>query len=249
MGSDNGSKYRSLFRDFRKHGVITQFLVTPFGASFKAFLVCSAVTGMWFFFFWGPYKSNFADLFPVSQWLWLPLLLIITGLAPTLFHHQFIATHKREKYFNRFCSLAATLKDGQALAMAYVHLQRSVPKTLGPTEPSMETLLAQVQNQKTKRKLSQLWKDNLSNEINTTPYGLKVFAYLCVWIFSLSVPFVYWSFYQGYGLLGLLFVSWPILAIIYGPLKKINHFDDPQTHWYVQTDYLARVDSFFVNPQ
>lgn len=193
---------------------------------------------MWFFLFWGPYSASFADLFPVSQWLWLPLLLIITGLAPTLFHHQFITRQKREKCFIDFCILARKTSNGRELAEQYV-LNHRTPSPVETDTKDIALLLVGYP------KLLRIWNLSVTVEEQARPYGLTVFAYICVWIFCLSVPFVYWSFYEGYGLLGLLFVSWPILAIIYGPLNKANQFDDPDHNHFVISNYMKRMESFF----
>jgi len=245
VGSRNGTRVATLTQDSHKRRVLTQFLLTPFGASFKPVLVCAAVTGMWFFLFWGPYKADFADLFPVSQWLWLPLLLIITGLAPTLFHHQFITRQKREKCFIQFCILARQKlgqEVGREISVQYVLNHRS-PNKLETGKKSIDALLY---NQPA---LSRIWYLSLSVEQQARPYGLTIFAYACVWIFCLSVPFVYWSFYQEYGLLGLPCVSWPILAIIYGPLNNTNQFDDPGHTRFVISDYNERVNAYFAQPE
>lgn len=233
----------SLALDSSEKGLFSQYLLSPFRASWKPFLICAVVTGMWFFFFWGPYKEDFADLFPVSQWLWLPLLLIISGIAPMLFHHQFITRHKREKLFIEFCILAKRIKNYD-IAIAYVTNQRT-PSTITDSQPQLVDLLQKIPNPDVQSELSRLWELSVANEDQAIPYGLATFAYICVWLFCLSVPFVYWSFYQEIGLLGLAFVTWPVLAVIYGPLKKTNQFDSPYTNWYVVSDYEERVNAYF----
>lgn len=239
------SKETTLSHDGSERGYATQFLLTPFGAAWKAFLICAAVTGMWFFLFWGPYSESFADLWPVSQWLWLPLLLILSGIAPMLFHHQFITRHKREKLFIEFCILAKRIGSPE-IALAYVTSQRT-PSVITESEPKFQDLLNKVQPLEARYELQRIWARSVSNEDQAIPYGMAALAYICVWLFCLSVPFVYWSFYTEYGLLGLLFVTFPILAVIYGPLKKTNQFDSPATSWYVISDYEARVNAFFSN--
>lgn len=236
----------SLSFDGTKRGVVSQFLLTPFGASWKQFIIAAAVTGMWFFLFWGPYASSFADLFPVSQWLWLPLLLILSGLAPMLFHHQFILTNKREKLFLQFAVTAKSINRSD-IAIAYVYDQRT--RDVTSDAPQLPELLNKLPESNAKYKLLRTWNLSLANEAQTHPYGMTTFAYICVWLFVLSVPFVYWSFYEGYGLLGLGFVTWPILAAIYGPLRKTNQFDNPDIDWFVLSNYEKRVRAYFSTAQ
>jgi hypothetical protein len=230
-----------------KEWSFAHFVLTPFGAAWKPFLICAAVTGMWFFFFWGPYKEDFADLWPVSQWLWLPLLLILSGIAPMLFHHQFITRHKREKLFISFCTLARRFGYPD-IAIAYVTNQRT-PSKITEDEVKITDLLDRIPNVDVRFELTRLWSLSVANEEQAIPFGMAVFAYVCVWLFCLSVPFVYWSFYEELGLLGLAFVTWPVLALIYGPLKKTNQFDSPDVSWYVITDYEARARAFFSTNQ
>jgi hypothetical protein len=230
------------YRDYRNDNAIIKFILTGFGVSFVPLLICAAVTAMWFFFFWGPYASKFTNLFPVSQWLWLPLLLIITGIAPTLFHHRFITDHKREKYFIRFCNVASTLRGGSALAMQYVVSHRSsVDHEKDVLD--MENAFKNITNNEKRVELREIWLQSISVEANAVPYSLALFSYICVWTFCLTVPFVYWSFYTKLGALGVLFVTWPILAVVYGPLDKKNQFEDPAVHWYVHTDYMKRAQA------
>jgi hypothetical protein len=234
------------YRDYRSDDPLVKFILTGFGVSFVPLLICAAITAMWFFFFWGPYASKFTNLFPVSQWLWLPLLLIITGIAPTLFHHRFITDHKREKYFIRFCTLASTLNGGSLLAVLYVQTHRSSIDHAKDVK-DMETAFANIPNNTTRAQLREIWLQSISVEANAVPYSLALFSYICVWAFCLTVPFVYWSFYTKLGALGVLFVTWPILAVVYGPLDKRNQFEDPGTHWYIHTDYMKRAQALVPN--
>lgn len=228
----------TLAYDANERGIFAQMLLTPFGASLKPALICLAVTGMWFFLFWGPYKSNFADLFPVSQWLWLPLLLIITGIAPTLFHHQFITRQKREKCFIEFCIATAGYGNAKQICEQYV-LNHRTKTQLDDGRQDITILIGRHSE------LYRLWNLSVAVEKQARPFGLTAFSYICVWVFCLSVPFVYWSFYEGYGLLGWAFVTWPILAVIYGPLNNTNQFDDPAHNFMVISDYMKRVDAYF----
>jgi hypothetical protein len=112
----------------------------------------------------------------------------------------------------------------------------------------METAIKNVANAKTRLALREIWLQSVSVEANAIPYALALFAYICVWAFCLTVPFVYWSFYTKLGALGVLFVTWPILAVIYGPLDKKNQFEDPAVHWYVHTDYMKRAQALTSDP-
>ena len=233
---------------------------SPFAVSFGYMLICALVTGLWFFFFAGPYKSSFADLFPVSQWMWFPLLLIITGLAPMMYHNEFITMKEREKYFNQFCIKAKNYPRNQAavLIYSYVYSMRGskTPLTdalrksgqvsyLPPSKLEyLSNYIEELPPGDSRDLLLAAWLDAVSNEDQSRPLAIISLAYIAAWVFCLSVPWVYWSFYEFYGFLGILFVTWPILAAVYGPTHKVNQFDSINKSYFIFVDYEERGEEF-----
>jgi hypothetical protein len=110
----------------------------------------------------------------------------------------------------------------------------------------MPFLITRVSNvdQKAATSMLGIWLQSVRLEEQTRPITLYSIAYVSVWLFVLSIPFVLWSNYSWYGFFGILMVAWPILAYIYGPapLTVTNQFESCERSAFIRTDYekLAR---------
>jgi hypothetical protein len=109
--------------------------------------------------------------------------------------------------------------------------------------PFLISRLAEVDNSAT-TELLEIWYRSVRLEEQTRPITLYSIAYVCVWLFIISIPFVLWSNYSWYGFFGILLVAWPVLAYIYGPapLTVTNQFESCERSAFIRTDYekLAR---------
>jgi hypothetical protein len=148
------------------------------------------------------------------------------------------------------------------LPLLYVLYHRKDPSPLASTADIPDTLRLNTQSQSLANQMPflisrmseldsamttsmlQIWLQSVRLEEQTRPITIYSIAYVSVWLFVISIPFVLWSNYSWYGFFGILLVAWPVLAYIYGPAPLIvtNQFESCERSSFIRTDYekLAR---------
>lgn len=243
-----------------------------FVAALIPVLIYLVVNGVLFWLFFQPFATAFPSLFPISQYFWFPLILIIVNVGVLVLKKDYDDDNRRQRLFSKFCGQllgVATLPSNSqqravlsSLPLLYVLFHRDDPAPLASAEDLPENLRVTTQNQRLANQmpylisrlsemdneatgyLLSLWLQSARLEEQTRPITLYSIAYVSVWLFVLSIPFVLWSNYSWYGFFGILLVAWPVLAYIYGPapLTVTNQFESCERSAFIRTDYekLAR---------
>jgi hypothetical protein len=242
-----------------------------FVASLIPLLIYVVINGVLFWLFFQPFATAFPSLFPISQYLWFPLILLILNVGLLILKKDYSDDYRRQTLFTEFCTKTTGLamlqtRDKQqllsSLPLLYVLFHRKDANSLAATESLTEALRFAVNAQSPENRMPFLisrfsmvdnklatdmigiWLQSSRLEEQTRPITLFSIAYVSVWLFVLSIPFVLWSNYSWYGFFGVLMVAWPVLAYIYGPapLTVTNQFESCERSAFIRTDYekLAR---------
>lgn len=219
--------------------------------------ICAAlVTTTWFLLFWF-FRTTFDALFPVSQFYWqlLGLLLVQVGLFDL--HRYLTQERRRAELFSEFSSACLSLATSSAvdaekatmlaqLPLMYVYYHRdksNAAAALGQTElftvePASQLNVA-IARAGGDAVLHRAWNASVLLEKQRQPVLSVTMTRVTAWLFCISVPWVFWSYYGWFGYFGCLLVQWPLLALAYAGTLRINHFAShiQAESWFLTLDY------------
>lgn len=217
-------------------------LGSAFSAALLPMIGCTIVTVGWFIMFYLPFADWFPALFPVSQFMWFVLLYAIAQTGILMHLNSTRHDEQRHTMYAQFRAKLLTLANSdmdpkakntlKRLPKFYIDLHRDrVPDA----NSRMLTALSSVGPNALA--LMEIWLRSVDVEKHRKSIILHSLAYVCVWLFVLSVPFVLWGSYNWYGLFGLLLVDWPLLAFIYGPGRTVNQYSNYEESAFITTNY------------
>lgn len=216
---------------------------SAFGASIIPAVVALIINLIWFLLFWKPFANWFPALFPVSQYFWFPLLLVIINAGLLVLRYNYENNQKREKLYVNFCTTALSVtnpKTRSELMRYYLTLRGRLERA------KMLNMISRSETDfNTKQSLLEIYMKSIQLDSQSRPIILYTIAYVSLWLFIFSVPFLYWGFYgKWYGLFGFLLVSWPLIAFIHGPAYPVKYYDPYEKSAFILTDYLAIVELY-----
>jgi len=227
-------------------------LGSAFSAALVPMLITAGWTAVWFVLFEIPFANWFPNLFPISAFFWVILAILVLQVAGLLVvKKNYEDNERRSRLFASFCtqlhliSFSDDIDDWdtkrvlQSLPSAYVQAHRDRSRSYSFFTRNILNSIAKLKriDRAAAARLIELWLHSVQLEHNKKPVLLYSLAYVSVWLFVLSAPFILWSSYNWYGLFGLLLIDWPMLAVIYGPGRNVNSFESYETSAFIYTDY------------
>ena len=216
---------------------------SAFGASIIPAVVALIINLIWFLLFWKPFANWFPALFPVSQYFWFPLLLLIINAGLLVLRYNYENNQKRERLYVKFCTASLNVVNGNIRS----NLLRNYLTWRGKGDPlRMLTLIQGSESDNaTKQTLIECYMKSIQLDKQSRPIILYTISYVSLWLFVFSVPFLYWGFYgKWYGLFGFLLVTWPLIAYIHGPAYPVNYYQPYEKSAFILTDYLAIAEMY-----
>jgi len=213
---------------------------SAFCASLIPAVIALVINLIWFLLFWKPFASWFPALFPISQYFWFPLLLVIINAGLLILRYNYENNQKRENLFTKFCITSLQLQNRGEIQRMYLKLRDT--DDISKFSEQLQNLTGDVT---TKLRMLELYTESLMLDRQSRPIILYTIGYVSLWLFVISVPFLYWGFYgKWYGLFGFLLVTWPLIAYIHGPAYPVNYYLPYEKSAFVLTDYAALVKQY-----
>lgn len=216
---------------------------SAFGASIIPAVVALIINLIWFLLFWKPFANWFPALFPVSQYFWFPLLLVIINAGLLVLRYNYENNQKRESLYVKFCTASLLITDQERRG----ELLRKYLMFRNGTDTARVLMLISNSDcdYDTKQKLIEFYMKSIQLDRQSRPIILYSIAYVSLWLYVFSSPFLYWGFYgKWYGLFGFLMVTWPLIAYIHGPAYPVNYYQPYEKSAFILTDYLAIAEQY-----
>ena len=217
------------------------FLGSSFSAALLPFVLVLVETVVWNVLFDTAMAAWMTSLHPVAQYLWLPLIPLVVGSGIAMYSHQQAIYRFRMDRVAELFSILRPTGNGQKLAELFFNSLCDKPTTTFMEMINSMPMKNQIQ-------IEQLYWRCKFNESTSRPVLLITTLLVCAWIFALSIPFLFWGYYNRYGYFALLITQYPVLAFAHGATKHVDAFGKYNDSYFIPNDLRYEARALTQNP-